>query len=80
MDSTVSINEPNDKIKKFFSSALVYSVSAALIGAVLFFLIYGYATLLPTNVSFLYNSPDADVFSHQLGFDFFRITGLIITN
>ena len=67
-------NDINGKMRAFFSSAFGYAVSAALIGAVLFFLIYGFATLLPTNVSFIYNSTDADVFSHQLGFDFFRIS------
>ena len=64
----------NERMKSFFSGDFGYAVSAALIGAVLFFMIYGYATLLPTNVSFLYNSTDADVFSHQLGFDFYRIS------
>ncbi len=74
MDDTLVVSDSNTKLKNFFSSALVYSVSAALIGAVLFLLIYGYASLLPTNVSFIYDSSDPDVFSHQLGFDFYRIS------
>lgn len=63
-----------DKYKQFFLHPLVYAISAAIIGAILFFLIYGFASLLPTNVAFIYNSDDADVFNHQLGFDFFRIS------
>ena len=60
------------KAPDILASPTVYAMSATLIGAVLFLLIYGFATLLPTNVSFIYNSKDADVFNHQLGFDFFR--------
>ncbi len=74
MDDTLVVSDSDTKRKKFFSSPLVYSVSAALIGAVLFLLIYGYASLLPTNISFIYDSSDPDVFSHQLGFDFYRIS------
>ena len=67
-------NEDKQKLQFLFTRSAVYALSAALIGAVLFLLIYGFATLLPTNVSFIYNSTDADVFNHQLGFDFFRIS------
>ena len=69
-----SLGKPTENIREFFSHTYVYALSAALIGAILFILVYGFATLLPTNVSFLYNSDDADVFNHQLGFDFFRIS------
>lgn len=68
------LTQPSERSRVFFTRKSVYAFSAALIGAILFFLIYGYATLCPTNVSFLYNSTDADVFNHQLGFDFFRIS------
>ncbi|MBO6310937.1 MAG: hypothetical protein J6N70_19280 [Oribacterium sp.] len=56
----------------FFMQAKAYGIGGAFIGIILFLLIYGIAPLVPTNVSFLYNSPDQDVMSHQFGFDFYR--------
>ncbi|MCR4643620.1 MAG: DUF6311 domain-containing protein [Lachnospiraceae bacterium] len=73
MNSISYILKNPEKQQEFFSCKRTYAFSAALIGAVLFFLIYGIESLWPTNVSFLYNSTDADVFNHQLGFDFYRI-------
>ncbi len=70
----VSLSEPSEKTREFFSRKRAYAFTAALIGAVIFLLIYGFSSLWPTNVSFLYNSTDADVFNHQLGFDFYRIS------
>ncbi len=56
----------------FLAQPKVYVLCGAFIGIVLFLLIYGIAPLVPTNVSFLYTSPDQDVMSHQFGFDFYR--------
>ncbi|MCR4643619.1 MAG: DUF6311 domain-containing protein [Lachnospiraceae bacterium] len=74
MINLASLSEPSEKTREFFSRKRTYAFTAALIGAVIFLLIYGIETLWPTNVSFLYNSEDADVFNHQLGFDFYRIS------
>ncbi len=60
------------KISEFVRSKLGYALVGALIGAFFFIIIYGPATLLPTNVSFLYYSNDKDTVSHQMGFEFYR--------
>ena len=43
----------------------------AVMGAVLFVLLYGVSVLDPTNVGWLY-AADGDRFQHQIGFDFYR--------
>ncbi len=60
------------EIKSFMKTDKGYMLSGIVIGIILFFLIYGYAPLVPTNVSFLYDSSDLDLMSHQFGFDFYR--------
>ena len=46
------------------------------IGAVVFFLIYGFGVIIPTNVTWLYHSVDleglADLTQHELGWEMFR--------
>lgn len=47
-------------VKEFLCSKPVYSLSGMLIGGIIFVLLYGFATLASTNVSFLYNNGDKD--------------------
>ncbi len=61
-----------NEIKDILKTQLGYAVAGGGMGLVLFFLVYGYAPLIPTNVSFLYLSKDYDLMSHQFGFDFYR--------
>ena len=61
-----------EKIKKFLKSKKGHAISGMIIGIVLFLAIYGYAPVLSTNVSFLYDSSDIDLMFHQFGFDFYR--------
>ncbi len=64
-------------LKKIFSSdAGRYGIIAGLIGAVMFFLLFGYKPLIVTNVAFLYDSKDrvlamSDTPYHQFGLDYF---------
>ncbi len=64
--------EQGKGIREIAGSGYGFAVTGALIGVVIFVLLYGIATLIPTNVSFIYDSDDKDVVSHQLGFDFYR--------
>ncbi len=64
----------NKSVFLFTHNKWGYIISGAFLGILLFFVIYGPQTLCPTNVAFLYDSGDQDVLSHQLGFDFFRIS------
>ncbi len=51
-------------------------ITGAIVGAVVFFLIYGFSVILPTNVSWLHHSIDleglADLTQHELGWEMFR--------
>ena len=59
-------------VKHFMKTDKGYAISGMVIGMLLFLMIYGFAPLVPTNVSFLYDSTDFDLMSHQFGFDFYR--------
>lgn len=61
-----------NSVKHFLKTDRGYAVSGMVIGIILFLMIYGIASLVPTNVSFLYDSTDFDLMSHQFGFDFYR--------
>ena len=60
--------------KSIVKNKTYYVLGGVLIGVALFFLIYGVAPLIPTNLAYIYNSEDQDLWHHQLGFDFFRIS------
>ncbi|MCR5097698.1 MAG: DUF6311 domain-containing protein [Lachnospiraceae bacterium] len=64
-------------MKKGFAYKRRYSfLTGATVGAVVFFLIYGFAVIIPTNVTWLHHSVDleglADLTQHELGWEMYR--------
>ncbi len=68
-------------LKRFFKSdAKKYALIAGGIGALVYLLLFGYRSLIITNVSYIYNAKDrilamSDLPYHQLGLDYFLREG-----